>query len=82
MQWLKDNWSDVSQVFWKLMVILVMAGFFVGTQIQSLHSADAHIRERVAVLEGTVPKLQRLAEDVAEIKGMLKELSKDGRINK
>ena len=78
-KWLKDNWSEVSSLFWRIMVILVMAGFFVGTQIQALHSADVRMSERISVMEATMPRLQRLAEDVAEIKGMLKELSNEGR---
>lgn len=78
-KWLKDNWSEVSSLFWRIMVILVMAGFFVGTQIQALHSADVRMSERISVMEATMPRLQRLAEDVAEIKGMLKELSNEVR---
>ena len=78
-KWLRDNWSDVSSLFWRIMVVLVMAGFFVGTQIQALHSADVHMRERIGVVEATMPRLQRLAEDVAEIKGMLKELGNEVR---
>jgi len=76
---MKDNWSEVSSLFWRIMVVLVMAGFFVGTQIQALHSADAHMRERIGAVEATMPRLQRLAEDVAEIKGMLKELGNEVR---
>ena len=78
-KWLKANWSAVSSLFWRIMVILVMAGFFVGTQIQALHSADVRMSERISVMEATMPRLQRLAEDVAEIKGMLKELSNEVR---
>ena len=78
-KWLKDNWSEVSSLFWRIMVILVIAGFFVGTQIQALHSADVRMSERISVMEATMPRLQRLAEDVAEIKGMLKELSNEVR---